>query len=619
MERGVVSPLSDGFSYDNWIVMGPLFTSVRGLVNVFTSNKAWYNSLSDREGMARKSFVDSIAKITALPANGFEPEKIKMMLMAITERSVFMDHVRALVCPWTNTRASIRCRGLIDEMKEPVSMDITDDESHLLVISKITQNKYYKIPLYDCDSIRDGILVRVTPTTITTDDLLKAHDRIMEPEVLKEGIISMLSVPTPALSETTCIMTCCTPEFRFFPIHGAVFAISFACKDGYGCSEAIRSIYYYSIPDGRMLSHRTCTLWPSFQHHFKQFVLSRPFRLWIVSENYVHAYYMGNRDSAGKTFRVSLPSERIDPAMYMISKGMTAEAMNFVKSLPGATIDTPTKFNARTLVHVAADHDQVEALKELVKMGADTRVFDIRQNTPLKLAVRRLHHECVAILAGDTLVDPPCLSWEETWSCFCSLDTIRKCFARKPEEIHRYCTEVIPSITQSLWETRPSPSSEDDETYWLSKAARSIAFLSSGKALGFVFNAGFPITRFLAEGGFMMAMGDILSPSHEDEMIDCMRTAAFDWGVDFGVKCGPSNDYHLIRAVRDCSVKMVRFLIEELKMDTSVRNRRHENIKDVASGRHFRKRDDVVVELFDYVQSLEIAPSSDGGSFLYFP
>ncbi len=610
-EVGVVGPctfFSHGFSPDWWLVLRPFVSGIKSLVYLFTSNKVWYDSLKDRDGPSRLTFALIVARLTELPSKGFVAEKITQMLTAIQERGLFMQHVRALVCPWTSTKRITMIRGLSDHIHTHAVLDVFDDESKLVVASLVTPEKYFSINIGKGADSSFATLVRDDDIS---ERLLEAKKLLDNTNCFSDEIRAKLSGFTDFI-RFTCL-TGCTPTLSFFPIHGSAFAITLSCNANTGCTESSRSIYYFSIPSGEMLAHRVCSGWPMSSHSFRTFVQSRPFSLFILNEKQVQMHRM----ETGMSIRLSEPSERIGTAMFMVSCGRIDDALAFVRNIPGADINTTTAFNRRSLVHVAAEHGQTEALARLLELNAVSGSVDLCGSTPLGLAIQRLEHGTVEILLKNApfpaelpgpflnvYTDPSVTAWDDAWSHLCCVKTIHKCILRHPERLYEYCEVAIPNIIKGLWARHPTSLSDESLYHRLVTAARSPVICSSKHALKFVLQSGVPMSRFMAEGGFKTTMSYVDSPEREDFVIDAIRMCVQELEMDINSTAGPTHTSHLIKAVQDGSLKMVRFLIEELHADTRALGFSNEPILAIAASRaRYRPGDADAAAILQYIRN----------------
>lgn len=573
------------FNEDVFGIIAPYITNIKGLVHLFHSNKSFSRLLDESNGHTRRVFIDLATTITSYPSKGFVPSAIAEILHAIHDRRAFMQHIRALVCVWTNTPVHIPVRDLSTELPTSRYLNVMDDAAMptLVISSPETPERYFSVTGTE-DPVYTTTRIMTHPYPIFVEETRLQQN----PDAFFEEIQSQLEHPLDMNEFTGNFRE--GQVYNYFPIHGAVFAVvsSYNGHDIERLPEHENGIYYFSIPEGRMLCHRG---WPVSAFKWESFIQSRPFQLWVLTpDRLYHMNVVGDSDAPGE-FIASSHEERIDPAMSLVAKGELESALTYMSDAIGCyDINTKAQFNGRTMMHYAAIHGQPHVVDMLLEMNADPFLLDLHSISPLQLAVRRLQHESVCLLACGMVI--PYQVWNDSWSELCKGSVLKNCFEANPDMVHEYCSVSIPDIVQLLWNNRPPTNAHRDEV-WISLAARSYTILSSEGALEFILTLGpspgqpYPIDRFSAEGAFKSIFSARISPQHDREMLKALRMAVRMYGMDINTRAGASRETYLIAAIRHGTARAVKVLIEELGADVTALSNGGSDIKTMAIERCF--------------------------------
>lgn len=556
-------------------IIAPYITTVKALVTFFNLNKELASFLNEHGSLIRNILIALATRLTAYPSKGFIPDRVAAVLGAIRDRTTFMHHVRALVCPWTNIEVRVPIPDLSTRLPINRFLNVLDSTNTLVISSPLTRDRYFAVV---CDD---------EPAYTTTRIMLPPYPEFDEERRLEANTNAFFEeiqaqVRTPFDMDEFAGTVKEGQLYNYFPIHGAAFAVV-SSFDGYDIDrmpEHGSGVYIFSLPECKMLSHRT---WPVSAVQWRSFIQSRPFQLWVLTtERLFHMKVQQN-------FRVSTPGERIDPSMHFVARGDLENALSYMSDEIGCTdLDLPAKFNGRTMLHYAAMRGQGGVVDDLLEMGAQPFPLDYQSISPLQLAVRGLHHECVCLLACGMII--PVEVWNAAWCELCKGSTMKNCFKEKPEMVSDYCRTSIPDIVQILWNNRP-PMDRWGEESWVGRATRSYTILSSKKALEFVLQLElspgqpYPMNRFTSDGAFKTMMASTITPVHDNEMLDALRMAVRNFGLDINSRAGASQETYLIAAVRYGTANAVRVLIEELGADVTARSCTGIGIRDIAAAR----------------------------------
>lgn len=534
----------------------PYILNIRGLVMLFHTNRHMAGLIEPQDSHTRISFIQTVAALTAYPSKGFLPDRISQTLKQIGDKRDLFQHIRALVCPWITVGMPVSIRDISADLPDSRVLTVREEVGDLVISSPLTAGKHFSVKIQeDCTSCVTRLCTPLDPEPEKGD---QSFDEIQ----------SLLHEPLD-MNAFSCNERN-GQRFNFFPIHGCVFAVV-ASYDGLDCDRITHhnpGIYFFSIPFGEMLSHR---VFPVSARNLKTFIQSRPFQMWILTKKTL--FHMDGLKSINdpKMTCVSTPEERIDTALCLASQGKLEEALHFMSTrISNVSLETRARYNHRGLLHYAAQTGQGGTVEALLEMHCDPFPVDRGMVSPLQLAVRGYHHECVCLLACGMII--PFTIWESSWAELCTGITMKSCFSRHPEKVQDYCRTSIPDITRILWNNRP-PMDWTTCSMHIARATRSYTILSSKDALEFVLRQNiapdtpFPMNRFTSEGGFKFIMASTLSTMHDQEMIRSMRNAVLNLGMNINCTAGATVEAHLVWAVRHGSPEAVRVLIEELGAD----------------------------------------------------
>jgi hypothetical protein len=537
-------------------IVVPYIPNIRGLMMLFHTNRYMAGLMESQHGHTRISFIQTVAALTAYPSKGFLPDKIENTLKQIGDKRDLFQHVRALVCPWITVGMPVPIRDISADLPDSRMLTVREDVGDLVISSPLVEGKHFSVKIHeDCKSCVTRLCTPLEPEPVKGDQSFdEIQAKLHEP----------LDMNAFSCNERN------GQRFNFFPIHGCVFAVV-ASYDGLDSDRVTHDnpgVYFFSIPFGEMLSHR---VFPVSATNLKTFIQSRPFQMWILTKKTL--YYMDGLKSINdpRMTCVSTPEERIETALVLASQGKLEEALHFMSiRISNATLETRARYNYRGLLHYAAQTGQGEVVEALLAMQCDPFPVGRGMVSPLLLAVRGYHHECVCLLACGMII--PFTIWESCWAELCAGFTMKSCFTRHPEKIQGYCRVSIPEITRILWNNRP-PMDWTTCSRNIALATRSYTILSSKDALEFVLQQNiapdtpFPMNRFTSQGGFKFIMSSTLSMMHDAEMIRSMRNAVLTLGMNINCTAGATTETHLVWAVRHGSPEAVRVLIEELGAD----------------------------------------------------
>jgi len=541
----------------------PYISNIRGLVMLFHTNKHMSGLMEDRESHMRGAFIQTVTRLTAYPSKGFFPDQVSRTLKQVQGRKDFFQHIRALICPWTTVGKAVPIRDLSTELSASRILTVREAVGDLVISSPLVAGKHFSVKI-----LENGTSCVSRLCTPLKPEPEEGKLLVQNPQVFYEKIQDLLYEPLDM--KEFGFHKRDGQRFSFFPIHGCVFAV-IASYDGLDCDRVAHheaGIYFFSMPSGEMLSHR---IFPVSATNFKSFIQSRPFHMWILTKRIL--FHMDGPKSVYNPdmVRVSTPEDRIHNAMYMVSQGNLEKALHFMSTrISNASLDTRARHNRRSLLHYAAYGGHGDTVEKLLDMKCDPFPLDNIMVSPLQLAVRGYHHECVCLLACGVII--PTVIWESSWAELCSGVTMTSAFRGHSDKIRGYCRTSIPEITRILWNNRP-PMDWGAATMHLARATRSYAILSSKDALEFVLRQNiapdtpFPMNRFASGGGFKFLMATTLNKEHDEEMVRSMRNAVINLGMDVNCPAGGTNEGHLVWAVRHGSPEAVRVLVEELGAD----------------------------------------------------
>jgi hypothetical protein len=559
----------------------PYIKSISSICALYGSNKKWSMQLTEQGGMARLNLTDLVAEMTNFPGFKFVPEQIKARLAGIKDRYEFVSEVRSLVCPWTNYPTMLRPNPR--NHCDLVFKAITDDDKRLIfhtiepTLAFPGGNGTVEVSCSatPCETFADTIVRR----PLTTEMLLESTivtEAFMHENVIQEKLLQMLDMHAYTGFSKKYM------SFKFVPIHGAVFAVMafYEVPDPYGAVNRC-SVYFFSLPEGRMLLH---TLIPLTSNVKETVLLSRPGQLWIMTCNAV-TYY--GRDLASKAVRLSYKSERIAEAFYVISKGDVDDAIRITKRLE-CSLDTSQLTNYRTLLHHAVMSDQPAAVHVLLSNKANPCLEDACRMTPLELACFMFHSDCVAVLTQAQAPEDDeewKRMWMAAWKRICDPDTLKICIQDRRDMEGYYLRMSIPATVAALW-TRIPIMDQHDEMSCIMRGYRSTTILHSKKALEFLMTHNPKlVTRFSNGGGFKSVIGYTSSLVREQAMLDSLRMAVLRFGLDINSVTGITKENHIVWAVRMGSLKTVKVLIQELKADLKSRSSHGDSLLRLAMTR----------------------------------
>lgn len=127
---------------------------------------------------------------------------------------------------------------------------------------------------------------------------------------------------------------------------------------------------------------------------------SRPQMVWLMTADCV--FYMGPQPTITHPLLCDTEDSKIGrmtPALIMAAEGDAAGVLEYMgKTLGGLNINTPSLMHNRTVLFYAVQHDQLEAVKDLVASGADVNATDSLDAFPMMFATRTVNAECVKLL-----------------------------------------------------------------------------------------------------------------------------------------------------------------------------------------------------------------------------
>ena len=552
----------------------PHISSFRHLNTWFCTTKALSSQL-EHGSVSRQAWIDLAASMTACPEKGFIPEEIHKSLSEIQDRAEFFDQVRALICPWTSRAVSLPMRFVFSHLPANRYMFLSPDNSRLIFQGTYETAEQISCPSSNGPQWRSKVRIE-RRQHIEERVKLDANGRSYEREML-----GRLTRPFDIYAFTNS-----RPEdasFFPFPVHGGVFAIlaSFD-KNMRLLPEGDRGIYFFAYQDCRMLTHKPMSI---AGYSNQSFVQSRPGQLWILGDKRLQHFRRSVRSDPGSAMKnviLSEPSERMDEAFYRASIGDSAGALDFLRrDLGGLSIDTQSPFNSRTVLHYAAKNGHADTVAELMDADADPLIGDLNGDTPLRLACRSLHHECVFVMAEG--LDIPTYEWEHCWFKLCKFDTLKRYLAMDRDSVQRYCNVSIPEIVRILLNNKEFPDRGVVRNY-LMGGLRSHTILASADATRRILTFGGEevITRFNQGGGFKFLFGGYGSPEFERESLKTLRMAVESFGLDVNARTGVNRETHLVWAIRQGSMETVKVLIEDLGAHVSALSNSGEGIRAMA-------------------------------------
>ena len=573
-------------------------------LNLFSCTNKTFNSQLDKPGgLARLQWIDLAAKMTDCPEKEFFPEKISKSLSELKDRADFFDHVRALICPWTSRPVYLPARALINTLPLQRYMFLSKDNSRLIFHAAYKSSFQASCP---SSLISDwGTHVRLSEKheVIEEQVSLEKNDRSYEREIVQRLTrdFNIYDFTNSRIEDAS---------FSAFTIHGGVFAVLATFdKNERVSAEGQRGIYFFAYNDCRMLSHKVMRV--SDMRH-QSFVQSRPGQLWILRDDrLVHYRATDLMDSNGlpgdgPAVVLSTKTERMDDALFMAAQGDADGAMQFLaRDLEGVPINTRAWFNNKTLLHYAAVNGHAEAVAMLLDAGANHLSPDLNQITPLRLACRKLHHECVFLMVHG--MDVPTHEWENCWYQLCKFEQLRRYISLDPGSVDHFCNVAVPEIVQILFENKKEVLDVNTLRDYCMRGLRSQMILASPKATKYLLELGGEnvVTRFKHGGGFRFVFGCFGASVLESEALKTLRMAVDSFGLDINFRFGVTQETHLVWAVRNGSFDAVKLLVEELGADIHALTNAGDGIHKLAIMRCVMgSRDQDGVRILEYVDRI---------------
>lgn len=554
----------------------PYVDSFQSSAILFRCNKEWNAQLTAVDGVARVAWVEMAAEMTACTHPGFVPSEIKKQLGGIRDRKEFISDIRSLICPWTNEAVNLIKLEFENKMITR-DMYLTEDNTQIVfhtsepvhgwagIVSYRKRQVSY--PSTPCENFVKTVAKLPTqpppPPPSSGQDAMVGGERVETDgfrfiRVKGHGHLDMYEFTGMPKTQV---------KFKYVLIHGGVMAVMAFSKHLSRMQGLYsNSIYFVSIPEGRMLVHMSLH---SGAKEDGSVILSRPGRMWTMANGHVKYY---GRNPVTDSVRLAYPWERVDEAFAMIIQGDAEGAMRFLRRDMKCDIDTILGVNQRTLVHYAVAFDQPRALDVLLENGASPYRPDKAGMTPLEIACYGFKHECVrSIVESSFPIADACWKdqWEAGWNRVCDAENLETFFKKYPEKTAEYLEVLIPNTVAALWSGVPVMPIDAGYSHAM-KGFRSRSILSSEKALKFLLQR-FPtlMGRFSVEGGFkcMLGVGMTYNEIQADSVLKAMSMAVREFGLDINSQTGVTIENHIVWAVRLGSLKCVKFLIEELGAD----------------------------------------------------
>ena len=333
---------------DTLMLIIPHCGTVQALSNLSRTNR-WMNTLLMHSTGGKRIWLETASQITGYAAK----DHIDV------DCHEFHERLKLLICPW-----------LVTPHPLPLTVDMLLDHENM----RITLADGHSIALWSRDEVSDDFRVI---------DIERAHPENSQwrfsgnPDHLPQPITPPRKTFQAIMQPIQLQILTNQAECRYYyqNIHdGAIAIIEIAAWD----MEQRNGVYFFDKKQDkvtRMLRHILIGECPA-----PTSMIIRPMEMWMLTEERV--IYFG---PTGNTYPLTAAG-RMDWPLWLAGNGKVKEAMRVLSELGVSDIDTPSITGCMTLLHIATLHNQVNAVRLLLKAHANPEARDDQGMTCVMIA-----------------------------------------------------------------------------------------------------------------------------------------------------------------------------------------------------------------------------------------